>query len=43
MIKPVPLNPGDKVALLAPSSPVTADVLEKSIKSIEFSVILVIW
>lgn len=36
MIKPVPLNPGDKVALLAPSSPVPADVLEKSIKSIEF-------
>ena len=36
MIKPVPLKPGDKVAILAPSSPVPADVLEKSIRSIEF-------
>lgn len=36
MIKPTPLKPGDKVALLAPSSPVPAEVLEKSIKSIEF-------
>ena len=36
MIKPAPLKPGDKVALLAPSSPVPADVLEKAIRSIEF-------
>lgn len=36
MIIPPPLNPGNKVALLAPSSPVPDEVLEKSIKSIEF-------
>ena len=36
MIKPAPLRPGDRVVLLAPSSPVPADVLEKSVKSIEF-------
>ncbi len=36
MIKPAPLKPGDRVALLAPSSPVPSDVLEKSIRSIEF-------
>lgn len=36
MIKPAPLQAGDKVALVAPSSPVPCDVLEKSIKSIEF-------
>lgn len=36
MIKPTPLESGDKVALLAPSSPVPADVLEKAIRSIEF-------
>ncbi len=36
MIKPSLLKPGDRVALLAPSSPVPADVLEKSVRSIEF-------
>lgn len=36
MIKPASLVSGDKVALLAPSSPVPADVLKKSIESIDF-------
>ncbi len=37
MIKrPVPLKKGDRVALIAPSSPVPPSVLEKSIASIDF-------
>lgn len=36
MIKPKHLNPGDRIALIAPSSPVDKDKLQLSIESIEF-------
>ncbi len=36
MIKPSPLRPGDRVALIAPSSPVTKEKLELALQSIRF-------
>ena len=36
MIKPRPLRPGDPVALIAPSSPVSEEKIELSIQSIRF-------
>ena len=36
MIKPCPLMPGDRVALIAPSSPVTKEKMEISLESIRF-------
>ena len=35
LIWPEPLRPGDKVALVAPSSPVSAGELETAVESLE--------
>lgn len=35
MIKPKPLKPGDKIALIAPSSPTTEEIVKLSVKSME--------
>ncbi|GAA0075891.1 LD-carboxypeptidase [Clostridium sp. CTA-5] len=35
MIKPKPLKPGDKIALIAPSSPTSEEIVKLSVKSME--------